>query len=117
MFVKSYVDSLELNSPSCTFPLFAKAIVIDKLQSEILLGLVFSMGALTESVVKSATKAFIKELQDMCVHNKDIFLKTLRQLLVHTRNNLQTQRLSISLIKTVDLIVQHNLLNDLQITE
>ncbi len=73
------------------------------------------MGALTESVVKSATKAFVKELQDMHSGNKELFLKTIRRLLDHTRNNLKNERLSTSLIKTVDLIVQHNLFNDPEI--
>jgi hypothetical protein len=112
IFVKSQVESLELNSPSDTFPLFAKALVIEQLHSDIILGFVFSIGALTESVVKSATKAFIKQLQDLKSDNNDLFLKIVNQLLEHTRNNLKNERLSTSLVKTVDLMIQQNLFSD-----
>ena len=112
-----YKKSLEMewNLPSNTFPLVSKAIVIENLQSDILLGLIFSIGALTESVVKAATKSLIKELQEINANDKNLFFCLIKNLLRITKENIKNDRLSSSLVKTVDLIIQFNLFNDQQL--
>ena len=105
------------NQPSNTFPVVSKAIVIENLQTDLLLGLVFSIGALTETVVKAATKSFIKELQDLYAKEKPSFMCLMKNLLKITKENIKNDRLSASLVKTVDLIIQFNLLNDQELVD
>jgi hypothetical protein len=103
---------MEWNVPADTFPLVSKAIVIESLQNDILLGFIFSIGAMTESVVKASTKSFIKELQELHTKKKSLFITLIKNLLRITKENIKNDRLSASLVKTVDLIIQFNLFND-----
>lgn len=106
------MDLIEWNLPSSTFPFISRGLIIEKIQTELLLGFIFSIGALTESVVKAAIKAFIKELQDLHSNQYLLYTSLIENLLKLTKDNIKTDRLSASLVKTVDLMVQSNLFND-----
>ena len=97
-----------------TLPLFVKLLSIPQLQTHLLTGLVFSIGSLTESLVKSATQSFLKQLQllNKSDETKAIMHELFDKLLGLCRTNLKNDRLSSSLIKSVDLIVQNGFLND-----
>ena len=108
---------MEWNLPSNTFPIVSKAIIIESLQTELLLGFIFSVGALTESVVKAATKSLIKEFQDLYSNDKSLFKCLIKNLLALTKDNIKNDRLSSSLVKTFDLIVQKSMLQDKELIE
>lgn len=108
-------DRLDWNVASSTFFLFAKALRIPEIQYELLTGFVFSIGGLTESVAQAASKTFIKELQDIQASDRSLFMNTIRNLVKISQDNNKNERLVASLIKTIDLILQYNLLNDEEI--
>lgn len=97
-----------------TLPLFVKLLNISQLQTHLLTGLVFSIGSLTESLVKSATQSFLKQLQllNKTDETKPILHDLFEKLLNLCQTHLKNDRLSASLIKSVDLIVQNGFLND-----
>ncbi len=113
VFKQSMCSLLDWNVAHTTFPLFVKLLNIKQFQINLLTGFIFSIGSLTESLVKSATSSFLKELKEIYMNqDKKIYFKELiDNILILCQNHLTNDRLSTSIIKTVDLIIQNDFLN------
>ncbi len=87
---------------------------ISQLQTYLLSGFVYSIGSLTESFIKSANQSFLQfnswVSQAMSLATRLCMI--IEKLLNLCRTHLKNDRLSSSLIKTIDLIVQNGFLND-----
>ena len=113
VFKRDQCVTMDWNLAYSTLPLFVKLLSISQLQTYLLTGIIFSIGSLTESLVKSATSSFLKQLQ---IFNKSedklIMCELIEKILSLCKTSLKNDRLSASLIKSVDLIVQNGFLND-----
>lgn len=105
--------SMDWNADHVTLPVFARLIRRDEFQDAVLVGLVYSIGSLTESLRKAATGSFLKELKSIEKEDTNALRVIMNKLLVLCRTNLKSDRLSSSLIRAVDLIVQDGLLRTL----
>jgi tubulin-specific chaperone D len=118
VFDKTYCDSAAAawNAPQTTFPLFAKLIVIDELRMSLLSGFVYSIGSLTESLVKPATGSFIRIIHGLRSSTEATdrleFAKIIACVLALCASHLKNDRMGTSLIKSVDLLIQNGLLNN-----
>jgi len=114
VFKKSMCEMLDWNVAHITFPLFVKLMRIKEFQTHLLTGIIFSIGSLTESLVKSATSSFLKELKEFYLNKekKEDFKEIIEIILTLCQHHLTNDRLSTSLIKSVDLIIQNEFLND-----
>ncbi len=116
VFTLDQCQTMDWNVAQNTLPLFVKLLTIGQLQTYLLSGFVYSIGSLTESLVKSANQSFLRQLQllskssDVASHS--IVHDLIEKLLNLCRTHLKNDRLSSSLIKTIDLIVQNGFLND-----
>ena len=74
----------------------------------------YSIGSLTESLVKSAQASFLKQLQVLKADKdtKNVFRNIIDKILKMCESHLKNDRLSGSLVKTVDLIIQNGYLNE-----
>ena len=115
VFKKHACYLMDWHVAQVTLPLFIQLIYIKEFQTSLITGFVFSIGSLTESLVKSATSTFLKELSSMKFNQT--FRQVLDTILQLCRTSLRNDRLSSSLIKTVDLMVQNNLLSDDSVRE
>jgi tubulin-specific chaperone D len=115
VFDKIFCDSADWNVAHVTFPLFAKLIVVDELRVSLLYGFIYSIGSLTESLVKPATSSFIKELHNLNAGSSNArleYAKILANILSICSSHLKNDRMGVSLIKSVDLLIQNGLLNE-----
>ena len=114
VFKKSLCDLLDWNVAHITFPLFVKLLSIKEFQTHLLTGIIFSIGSLTESLVKSATGSFLKEMKEMFMNKdqKQEYLELVEKILNLCQSHLANDRLSTSLIKAVDLLIQNDFLSD-----
>ena len=76
------------------------------------MGLVYSIGSLTESLVKPAVKSFLDELKALKAGQNGAYRDVVTLLLGLCENHLRNDRLATSLIKAVDLLVQNELFED-----
>lgn len=107
VFVKKECDTIDWNLAYVSMPMFVKFLNLRQFQTNLLIGFVYSIGSLTESVVKSATSSFIKQLKQMEEENGEKFRDLIEKLFSLCQVHLKVDRLSSSLIKTVDLLVQN----------
>jgi tubulin-specific chaperone D len=116
VFTRGQCQKMDWNVAQNTLPLFVKLLTISQLQTCLLSGFVYSIGSLTESLVKSANQSFLRQLQLLKKSSDDashsIVHDLIEKLLNLCRTHLKNDRLSSSLIKTIDLIVQNGFLND-----
>ena len=114
VFKRSDCKLMDWNIAQSTLPLFVKLLTINQLQMYLLTGFIYSIGSLTESLVKSAISSFIKQLQILKsnIETKKIFRDIIDNTLTLCKTHLKSDRLSSSLVKTVDLIIQNDYLND-----
>lgn len=63
VFTKQKCSSIDWNLAHVSLPLFMQLITVKELRLYILTGVVYSIGSLTESLVKPATKTFLDELK------------------------------------------------------
>lgn len=110
VFAQSECEKIDWNLANVTIPLFVKFLRIKEFRLCVLTGLVYSIGSLTESVVKSATSSFVKELKLIEKENFESFKDIIDILLGLCRQHLKGDRLSSSLIKAIDIIIQNGLL-------
>ncbi|RMZ99376.1 tubulin-specific chaperone D [Brachionus plicatilis] len=108
VFVKEECDAIDWNLAYVTMPMFAKFLNSKQFQTNLLIGFVYSIGSLTESVVKSATSSFIKQVKQVEEESAQDFRDLVEKLLALCKVHLKVDRLSSSLIKTVDLLVQND---------
>ena len=111
IFKKHECYYMDWHVAQTTLPLFIKLVHIKEFQMSVITGFVFSIGSLTESLVKSATSSFLKEFTTMSSNNVEQFVQVVEIILQLCSKNLKNDRLSSSLIKTVDLMIQNNLLS------
>ena len=94
-----------------TLPLFAKLLDVAELQEPLLAGFVYSIGSLTESLVKSAIGSFVRQLGWLREHAvAQMHTLVDERLLALCARELSNERMSMSLVKTVDLCVQNGFL-------
>lgn len=117
VFTEKICSDIDWNSANISFPLFLSLLVVKDLRIYLLTGVIYSIGSLTESLVKPAIHTFLKELKTLKNENKKDFLAIIKIILQLCNTNLKNDRLGTSLIKTVDLIVQNDLLFDEEINE
>jgi hypothetical protein len=114
IFKNGICAMMDWNVAYTTLPLFVKLLDISEFQTNLLAGLIYSIGSLTESLVKSATSSFLKQLQIESTNkeNKAVFVEIINKVLGLCGTHLRNDRLSSSLVKAVDLIIQNGFLND-----
>ncbi|CAF1120944.1 unnamed protein product, partial [Brachionus calyciflorus] len=110
-------EKIDWNLAYVSMPMFIKFINTRQFQDNLLIGFVYSIGSLTESVVKSATSSFIKQVKIIEQENPLDFKFLIDKLLNLSRVHLKIDRLSCSLIKTVDLLIQNDLFSNPILTE
>lgn len=108
-------ENIDWNLAHLTLPLFVKLLHIDSFQSHLLSGFVYSVGSLTESLVKPAEQSLLKELKLIKEENPECFKLIMTKLLNLCQSNFKAAssdtRLATSLIKSYDLIVQNSLVS------
>ena len=124
IFSRELCAQLDWNLAHLTLPLFVRMLREPEFNAQLLSGFVFSIGSLTESLVKPAEQCFLRELKLIEKENPALYSHLMGLLLEFSRSNLaQTTssglststtagnefRLATSLIKTVDLIVQNSM--------
>jgi hypothetical protein len=120
VFQRETCDEIDWNLAHMTLPLFVKLLRVDELQANVLSGFVFSIGSLTESLVKPAEQCFLKEMKQIAREDPKLYAQLHARLLDLCRSNLSyvtvgantsnENRLATSLIKTYDLMTQNDLL-------
>lgn len=65
IFVKSDCDNLNWNSALATFPKFVQLVQFERYTSHILVGLICSIGGLTETLVKNASTSFFAYMKSL----------------------------------------------------
>ena len=111
IFTKSDCDTMDWHLGHLTLPLFIQLFRHKEFQDSLLIGFVYSIGNLTESMVKAAHTSFLKELKLVERESEAEFRVVIEKLLDLCKEHLKCDRLSLSLIKTVDLVVQNGLLS------
>ena len=112
VFTKKVCYETDWNVAHSTFPLFVQLLDIDVVQGQLLNGIVYSIGSLTESLIKPVNLLFIKELKRLNKENKLAFRKIIKLLVDLARSQIQSDRLGVSIVTAVDLIVQNDLIED-----
>lgn len=108
VFTKEEFDKIDWNLAYVSMPMFVQFLNFKQFQTNLLIGFVYSIGSLTESVVKSATGSFIKQLKQIEKENAQDFRDIIEKLFTLCQAHLKVDRLSNSLIKTIDLLVQND---------
>jgi len=112
VFTEKKCARIDWNLAHLTFPLFVSLLVLPEFRLSIVTGLIYSIGSLTESLVKPAIKSFLGELKTLKAEKNEIYREIVTLLLGLCQNHLKNDRLATSLIKTIDLAVQNDLFDD-----
>jgi len=112
VFSEKKCARIDWNLAHVTFPLFVSLLSLSEFRLSLLTGLVYSIGSLTESLVKPAVKSFLDELKALKAGQNGAYRDVVTLLLGLCENHLRNDRLATSLIKTVDLLVQNELFED-----
>lgn len=113
LFPQETCGSIDWNCDHVTLPLFVHLLRQKEFQDSILVGFIYSIGSLTESLRKAATNSFLRELKAIEKENLNELRVIMEKILILCRSNLKGDRLSSSLIRSVDLIIQDGLLKNL----
>lgn len=113
LFPRQTCDTIDWNADHATLPVFVHLLRRVEFQEAVLVGFVYSIGSLTESLRKASTGSFLKELKAIEKDGVDALRAIIDKLLGLCRVNLKLDRLSSSLIRAVDLVVQDGLLKNL----
>ncbi len=122
VFSKEICDEIDWNLAHVTLPLFIKFLQYEEFQLELLSGFMYSIGSLTESLVKPAEQFLLKELKQIEKEQPEVFnciinniFNLCKQILAQEQTTNSTKsttnefRLSLSLIKSMDIILQNGL--------
>jgi hypothetical protein len=111
VFTKAECERIDWNLAQITLPMFAKLFSLPDFQTNLLTGFVYSIGSLTESLVKSATSSFLKQLQLFSKNDKQTYKMLIAKLLELCKKHIKNERLGFSLVKAVDLVIQNDFLD------
>jgi len=95
---------IDWNLAHATFSLFVRLLALPEFRLSLLTGLVYSIGSLTESLVKPAVKSFLDKLKALKAGQNGAYSDAVTLLRGLCENHLRNNRLATSLIKTVDLL-------------
>jgi hypothetical protein len=110
LFPQEACSNMDWNSDHATLPIFVHLLRKNEFVNSVLVGFIYSIGSLTESLRKAATNSFLKELKSIEKENSTQLKAIMEKILALCRSNLKSDRLSSSLIRAVDLIIQDGLL-------
>uniref|UniRef100_A0A8C6RHM6 Tubulin-specific chaperone D n=1 Tax=Nannospalax galili TaxID=1026970 RepID=A0A8C6RHM6_NANGA len=104
LFPRSDVASVNWNAPSQAFPLITQLLGLPTYRYHVLLGLAVSVGGLTESTVRHSTQSLFEYMKGIQKDAQALesFSGTLLQVF---EDNLLNDRVSVSLLKTLDQIL------------
>ncbi|XP_062507532.1 tubulin-specific chaperone D-like [Corticium candelabrum] len=103
-------DALNWAAPSESFPKSVQLLSLPTYQYSALLGLIVSVGGLTESLVNHSSSSFLQYLKQISssVHEMHQFMETLLSIFT---NHHKDDRVTIPFFKTVDLLFSSSALN------
>lgn len=121
LFPKQTCETLDWHADHATLPAFIRLLRPEyyggfggEFQDAVLVGFAYSIGSLTGSLRKCATSSLMRELKSIEKDDLDSLRVIINKLLGLCRLNLKNnRRLSSSLIRTVDLVVQNGLLKSM----
>jgi hypothetical protein len=111
VFTKNKCARIDWNMAQETLPMFAKLFSIAEFQTNLLLGFIYSIGSLTETLVKAANSSLLKQLQLLSKQDKQTYQILIYKILELSKKYIKNERLGFSLVKTIDLIIQNDFLN------
>uniref|UniRef100_A0A2I3GIF3 Tubulin-specific chaperone D n=1 Tax=Nomascus leucogenys TaxID=61853 RepID=A0A2I3GIF3_NOMLE len=106
LFPRSDVASVNWNAPSQAFPRIIQLLGLPTYRYHVLLGLVVSLGGLTESTIRHSTQSLFEYMKGIQSDPQalGIFSGTLLQIF---EDNLLNERVSVPLLKTLDHVLTH----------
>ncbi|XP_063473164.1 tubulin-specific chaperone D isoform X3 [Symphalangus syndactylus] len=106
LFPRSDVASVNWNAPSQAFPRITQLLGLPTYRYHVLLGLVVSLGGLTESTIRHSTQSLFEYMKGIQSDPQalGIFSGTLLQIF---EDNLLNERVSVPLLKTLDHVLTH----------
>eukprot|EP00041_Stephanoeca_diplocostata_P031627 m.989891 g.989891 ORF g.989891 m.989891 type:complete len:1244 (-) comp23999_c0_seq3:287-4018(-) len=96
--------------PGTSFPRMIKCLSLEAYRTSALVGLVVSVGGLTESLVKAASAALLAHLEELSEGNMEQFG---RDVLTVFKSHAHDERVVIPLLKTMDLLFTHDAIGHL----
>ncbi|XP_008011584.3 tubulin-specific chaperone D isoform X1 [Chlorocebus sabaeus] len=106
LFPRCDVASVNWNAPSQAFPRITQLLGLPTYRYPVLLGLVVSLGGLTESTVRHSTQSLFEYMKGIQSDPQALgsFSRTLLQIF---EDNLLNDRVSLPLLKTLDHVLTH----------
>ncbi|XP_063511935.1 tubulin-specific chaperone D isoform X10 [Pongo pygmaeus] len=106
LFPRSDVASVNWNAPSQAFPRITQLLGLPTYRYHVLLGLVVSLGGLTESTIRHSTQSLFEYMKGIQSDPQALgsFSGTLLQIF---EDNLLNERVSVPLLKTLDHVLTH----------
>eukprot|EP00095_Tigriopus_kingsejongensis_P012338 maker-scaffold198_size266703-snap-gene-0.21 protein:Tk12338 transcript:maker-scaffold198_size266703-snap-gene-0.21-mRNA-1 annotation:"tubulin-specific chaperone d" len=95
---------------SQTFPIFTRLLNLEEYTERVLVGLVVSVGGLTERLVKYASLALFQEVDDMSLAQKQHFCRAMLRVL---RANQKNDRVTLPFMKFLDQLLTSGHLEDI----
>ncbi|PNI21407.1 TBCD isoform 2 [Pan troglodytes] len=106
LFPRSDVASVNWSAPSQAFPRITQLLGLPTYRYHVLLGLVVSLGGLTESTIRHSTQSLFEYMKGIQSDPQALgsFSGTLLQIF---EDNLLNERVSVPLLKTLDHVLTH----------
>lgn len=95
------MDTFQWAVESETFPIFCKLLSLDLYRERLILGLIVSVGGLTERLVKHASASLFDEMRNMKREELDMFSKGVINVFTQNQKN---DRVTVPLLKFLDQI-------------
>lgn len=113
--VHSNRELIDWTSPEQSFPLVCNSLVNQDIAVTVLEGLIVSIGGLTESISREATRAFLEQRRFR--ETFPLLLKsTVENMVVIFGNRFQDDRVVLPLLKTIETFYRHGIFNDIDPT-
>ncbi|XP_059170269.1 tubulin-specific chaperone D-like isoform X2 [Physella acuta] len=112
IFPESLVKVTNWAAEADTYPMFSKLLALPQYTYSVLLGLVVSVGGLTESLVKFSS-ASLQDYIKSLLHNKTALEGFMKVLLTIFKDHQRDDRVSLPLMKTLDHMLSWGLLENL----
>ncbi|BFZ03564.1 hypothetical protein BsWGS_06603 [Bradybaena similaris] len=109
---ESAVFTTNFSAESDTYPLFSKLLALPEYSYSVLLGLVVSVGGITESIVKFSSASLQEYLKNL-LPNRQALLEFFEVLLTLFKEHQRDDRVSLPIMKTLDHILSWGLIDSL----
>uniref|UniRef100_A0A0B6ZXV7 Tubulin-specific chaperone D n=2 Tax=Arion vulgaris TaxID=1028688 RepID=A0A0B6ZXV7_9EUPU len=109
---ESAVFNTNFSAESDTYPLFSKLLALPEYTYNVLLGLVVSVGGITESIVKFSSASLQEYLKNLS-KNRQSLIEFFEVLLTIFKDHRKDDRVSLPVMKTLDHVLSWGLLDSI----